>query len=156
MSDIICSLMSPKFLAEKLRISKDVNLINANNSSLSNLIVPLSGLKFYGLCMGFFFLFFLFFIWLSSSWSWTAQWLTLFPHNMKALNSNHHLAGGFMSKVSVVQPNTNPLCSSFLLHSTVSGVRWIGVSNLTTDLNVGVTGHLSLYDSSASDCRAVQ
>lgn len=45
MSDLICSLMSPKFLAEKLRISKDVNLINANNSSLSNLIVPLSGFK---------------------------------------------------------------------------------------------------------------
>lgn len=140
---------------QKLRISKDVNLINANNSSLSNLIAPLSGLKFYGLCMGFFFLF-IFFIWLSSSWSWAAQWLTLLPHNMKALNSNHHLARAFMSKVSVVQPNTNPLCSSFLLHSTVSGVRWIGVSNLATDLNVGVTGHLSLYDSSASDCRPVQ
>lgn len=62
MSDIICSLMSPKFLAEKLRISKDVNLINANNSSLSNLIVPLSGLKFYGLCMGFFFLFIFFYM----------------------------------------------------------------------------------------------
>lgn len=45
---------------QKLKISKDVNLINANNSPLSNLIAPLSGLKFYGLCMGFFFLFLFF------------------------------------------------------------------------------------------------